>query len=86
MIGSAKYYLGGYNAYTPQDMYSYERKTSGSNYYYSTNPNSWVGKLALMYVSDYGYASANCETKKLYSTLTTTTSTTPRLRSGQSYI
>ena len=65
MISSSKYYLGGYNAYThtSQDMYSYERKISGSDYYYSTNPNSWVGKLALMYVSDYGYASAKCETK-----------------------
>ena len=68
MIGSSKYYLGGYNVYTQTsvDMYSYERKISGSDYYYSTNPNSWVGKIALMYESDYGYASANCETKALY--------------------
>ncbi len=73
MISSSKYYLGGYNAtsQTSQDMYSYERKISGSDYYYSTNPNSWVGKLALMYESDYGYASANCETKKLNDTETT---------------
>ena len=73
MISSSKYYLGGYNALsqTSQDMYSYERKISGSDYYYSTNPNSWVGKLGLMYVSDYGYASANCETKKLYASSTT---------------
>ena len=69
MISSSKYYLGGYNNYsqTSQDMYSYERKISGSDYYYSTNPNSWVGKIALMYESDYGYASLNCETKALYS-------------------
>ena len=68
MIGSAKYYLGGYNVHTQtsQDMYSYERKISGSDYYYGSNPTNWVGKLALMYESDYGYASANCETKKLY--------------------
>ena len=68
MIGSAKYYLGGYNAasQTSVDMYSYERKISGSNYYYGSNPTNWVGKLALMYVSDYGYASLNCETKVLY--------------------
>ena len=32
-------------------------------YYYGTNPNSWVGKIALMYSSDYFYASANCENK-----------------------
>ena len=69
MIGSSKYYLGGYNdiSQTSQGMYSYERKISGSSYYYGSNPNSWVGKLGLMYVSDYGYASANCETKALYS-------------------
>ena len=68
MIGSSKYYLGGFNAdtQTSVDMYSYERKISGRDYYTGTNPNSWVGKLGLMYVSDYGYASANCETKALY--------------------
>ena len=71
MIGSSKYYLGGYNniSQTSQDMYSYERKianTTSNEFYYGSNPNSWVGKLALMYVSDYGYASLNCETKALY--------------------
>ena len=50
MIGSSKYYLGGYNkiSQTSQDMYSYERKISGSDYYYGSNPTNWVGKLALM--------------------------------------
>ena len=69
MIGNAKYYLGGYSGGSPTiiQMYSYERKIGGSDYYYSTNPNSWVGKLALMYASDYGYASANCENKQLHS-------------------
>ena len=40
-------------------MYSYERKiknTKSNEFYYGTNPNSWVGKIGLMYVSDYGYA------------------------------
>ena len=71
MIGNAKYYLGGMDVglkstqilATTIQIYQYERKISGSDYYYSTNPNSWVGKLALMYVSDYGYASKNCENK-----------------------
>ena len=78
MIDNAKYYLGGYNGFvsgqghtqTPMQMYSYERKiknTISNEFYYGTNPNSWVGKLALMYVSDYGYASSNCENKMLYS-------------------
>ena len=69
MIGSSKYYLGGYTSagITVSNMYSYERKISGSGtYYYSTNPNSWTGDLALMYVSDYGYAGLNCENRKLY--------------------
>ena len=74
MIGNTKYYLGGKNvtynngyADTPLQFYSYERKISGSGtYYYGTNPNSWTGKLGLMYLSDYGYASDTCETKALY--------------------
>ena len=76
MIGNTKYYLGGYDGLvsgqgytqTSVQMYSYERKiqnTTSNEFYYGTNPNSWVGKLALMYVSDYGYASENCETKAL---------------------
>ena len=71
MIDDVKYYLGGFNAgnQTIQDMYSYERKTKNTKsneFYYGTNPNSWVGKLGLMYASDYGYASDTCETKALY--------------------
>ena len=74
MIGNTKYYLGGYGGYvrgqgftqTLVQMYSYERKINRSLYYYANNPNSWVGKVALMYLSDYGYASSNCENKKLY--------------------
>ena len=62
MIGQAKYYLGGYEtaSIATQDMYSYERKISGTAYYNDTNPNNWIGKIGLMYVSDYGYASSNC--------------------------
>ncbi len=76
MVDDAKYYLGGFNAInsTIQDMYSYERKTKNTKsneFYYGTNPNSWTGKLGIMYASDYGYASANCETKKLNDTSTT---------------
>ena len=76
MIGQAKYYLGGKNitynneyADTPLQFYSYERKiqnTTNNEFYYGSNPNNWVGKLGLMYLSDYGYASSNCENKKIY--------------------
>ena len=77
MIGNAKYYLGGYDgrissgqgfSQTSIDMYSYERKiknTISNEFYYGTNPNSYNNKLGLIYVSDYGYASANCENKML---------------------
>ena len=68
MIGSSKYYLGGFSSVniTSVYMYKYERKISESSSYYGNNPTNWLGKLALMYASDYGYASANCETKVLY--------------------
>ena len=61
MIENAKYYLGGYTTADIQKdvMYKYERKISGSDYYYGTNPNSWTGKIALMYVSDFGYAASD---------------------------
>ena len=68
-VAETKYYLGGYTSeylVTVEQIYQYERKINGINYYRGTNPNSWVGKVALMYASDYGYASVNCETKKLY--------------------
>ena len=79
MISNAKYYLGGYNGFvsgqgytqTSVQMYSYERKiknTTSNEFYYGTNPNSWTGKIGLMYMSDYGYASANCEEKTTYDT------------------
>ena len=82
MIGNTKYYLGGYDgwvegerlAQTSVQMYSYERKiqnttindTTINDFYSGTNPNSWVGKVTLMYVSDYGYASSNCENKRIW--------------------
>ena len=69
MIENTKYYLGGYKTDEIQKdiMYQYERKISGSGtYYYSSNPNSWVGKIALMYASDYEYAASNECTLPLY--------------------
>ena len=69
MISSANFYLGGYNkglTIEKDVMYQYERKTSGSTYYYGTNPTFWVGKVALMYVSDYGYAASEKCSQTLY--------------------
>jgi len=75
MVDDAKYYLGGYtNANMTKDvMYQYERKISGSGtYYYSSNPNSWTGKIGLMYASDYGYAASDECTQNLSSYNNTT--------------
>ena len=72
MIGTTKYYLGGYNnslSITTDTMWQYERKKSGSDYYYGTNPvmqNDANKKIALMYASDYGYgASKECTSNLL---------------------
>ena len=71
MIGNTKYYLGGYNTSDIKKdvMYQYERKiqnTKSNEFYYGTNPNSFIGKLALMYASDYGYAASDECTQNLY--------------------
>ena len=61
LIENTIYYLGGYitTAVSKENIYVYERKSSGSNYFYTGNHISWTGKIALMYVSDYGYASSS---------------------------
>ena len=69
MIGDAKYYLGGYNSnlsIQKDVIYQYERKISGSTYYYESNKNNWTGKISLMYASDYGYAANDACTQTLF--------------------
>ena len=74
MIGTTKYYLGGYKSYpsiTADTMWQYERKneTNRTGYYYGTNPimqNDANKKIALMYASDYGYAASKSCTSNLY--------------------
>ena len=69
----AKWYLGGsssYNNVTSSMFYERERGTT----VYSGRSTSWVGKVGLMYPSDYGYATSGgtttdrntCLNKKLY--------------------
>ena len=70
MIGNTKYYLGGYDDVEIQKdvMYQYERKiknTTSNEFYYGSNPNSFIGKLGLMYASDYGYATSDECTQNL---------------------
>ena len=60
LIGDAVWNLGGTASYTsasnglPSHFYSYERGTT----VYSGRPTYWVGKIGLMYPSDYGYATS----------------------------
>ena len=72
MIGNTKYYLGGYNTANIQKdvMYQYERKiknTTSNEFYNGSNPNNFIGKLGLMYASDYGYAASDECIQNLYS-------------------
>ena len=73
MIGNTLWYLGGsstYNDVTALMFYERERGTT----VYSGRDISWVGKVGLMYPSDYGYATSggnitdrnSCLNKELY--------------------
>ena len=56
MIGDAKYYLD-YGGSTKDSYYKSERNSIKN---INTNsPISWIGKIGLMYASDYGYAITN---------------------------
>ena len=60
---TSRYYLGGYDFYELKTSKTYlaERGTATS----SGNANYWDGKIALTYVSDYGYAAGNtCVTEE----------------------
>ena len=74
MIGDVKWYLGGsstYNDVTASMFYTRERGTG----VYSGRSTSWIGKVGLMYPSDYGYATsggtttnrASCLAEEMYS-------------------
>ena len=60
MIGNTKWNLGGTASYTSSSnglashWYTYERGTE----VYSGRPTEWIGKVGLMYPSDYGYATS----------------------------
>ena len=77
MIETVTWKLGGTAGYTTSNnglathFYGYERGTN----VYNENPITWNGKVALMYPSDYGYATSGgsttsreaCLAKELYS-------------------
>ena len=76
MIGDTLWYLGGTSSYQSTSngltshFYSYERGTT----VYSGRSTSWIGKIGLIYPSDYGYATSGgtitdrnaCLNKELY--------------------
>ncbi len=81
MIGDAKWYLGETGSITsgagPEEWYGYERGTetcTTAGKCNKTRPIDWIGKIGLMYPSDYGYATGggssmnreDCLAKELY--------------------
>ena len=65
MIGDTKYYLGGSSSYEGQSgptYYAFERGTT----VYSGRSTNWIGKIGLMYPSDYAYTYANGVDNKCY--------------------
>ena len=82
MIDTVKYYTAGWNSnsITSQQYYTYERGSAvvSSPLDGVTRTTSWIGKIGLMYVSDYGYAAdpSTCSrTNKLYPDYYNTTPT-----------
>ncbi len=66
LIGNAVWNLGGHNTdrITSSQIYEYERGNatycSDSSDITTCYPSVWTGKIALMYPSDYGFASKEC--------------------------
>jgi uncharacterized protein YcnI len=61
LFESVVWNLGGYstaNGVLTSSYYTYERGTT----VYGSNPTTWTGKIALMYPSDYGYATSGGNT------------------------
>ena len=60
MISNAKWNLGGLSGSSPipSSFYTSERGTE----VYSGRPTEWIGKIGLMYPSDYGYATSGGNT------------------------
>jgi hypothetical protein len=80
LLETVKWSLGGAASYTSSDnglasnWYTYERGTTVYDGNNSIRPTTWTGKIALMYPSDYGFATsggsttdrATCLAKELY--------------------
>ena len=62
MIGDTLWYLGGSNTYDDVTTAMFYERERGATVY-SGRDISWVGKVGLMYPSDYGYATSGGSTK-----------------------
>ena len=71
MIAETTYYLGGWdgNSMYPNQVYKYERGTE----VYMGRPTIWKGKIALPYLSDFGYAVDLSQCKSTFNNYDSTT-------------
>ena len=73
MIGNAKWNLGGSSTYFDAIASMFYERERGTDVY-TNRPTEWIGKIGLMYPSDYGYATnggsttnrETCLNKELY--------------------
>ena len=67
MIDNTKWYTSVYSPYlTASEIYAEERASTTSQFNDGvTRTSNWIGKVALPYPSDYGYASSECKDKEL---------------------
>ena len=66
MIGDAKWYLGGtsdYNSSSNGLASHFYKNERGTAVYDSSRSTNWIGKVGLMYPSDYGYATSGGSSK-----------------------
>ena len=74
MIGDAKYYLGGSRTVGGAvSQYTFERGTT----VYSGRSTNWIGKIGLMYPSDYAYTYAGGVDNKCYTDTNNCDTSTP---------
>ena len=71
MIGDAKWYIGASVVTGTTSAMSYEQERSSATGAIDTGitiskTTSWIGKVGLMYPSDYGYASSGCYETKVF--------------------
>ena len=66
MIDNVKWYLGGVSVDSLTTMYLYERERGSAVNVGDIRSSNWIGKVGLIYPSDYGYAtSGNDETNRI---------------------